>query len=437
MDSSPIGGIRVGDYAQHRGSYDDSDSSRLQLSELDDTSAPVAVGEVFSRARGEQSEELKSIPNTTLILNDEFKLSEEEEEVIRGLIEQDASFEPYTSTVDLLKEMMLQESELPGFSETITICEKIMGEFIREAKLVEAGQLLAHMKSLDMRVRKEKPAWADRLKEAYITAGSRNRLEALGESLNVHPEINDAEVKKYLSNFGWEAMNNITAIVSYLQHTHHKNGVLHFLAERGKENLDLVARGIFDKNSDVVMNAISILAQVGDDKALNYLSKVITHTEAEVRMQLVLLLKDCSNENALPLLRKAISDPNAQVRRTAVNSIVCRRGQAAFDIVTEVINDEKFPSLEEDDQQSLLNAFSVLGGEKAVGFLTELITAHNIFRNHTLAFLRSAAFDALVLNRSDKAETTLLRLSRSWRADIKRQAHEALQRRREIKYGGD
>ncbi len=415
---------------------DDTDSNSIQYNELQDSPTELATMEVPS-VRGGVAPSSKSelIPDSSLILNDEFKLSEEEEETIRELIEEDADFEPYSSTLELLQEMLLQEVEMPGFTETITICERVLNEFIRLARLSESSSLLEHLRKLEAQIRSDKPMWADRLKEAYISAGSRGRLECLSESLNASPDVNPAELKKYLSNFGWEALGGVIEMVGQLDHQRHRDAALEFLSDRGKDNLDLIARGVFDKNLDIVRNAMSILARVADDKALSYLCKLISHDEEEIRMQLVLLLRDCSNENALPALKSMVSDSNPQIRRAAVNSIVSRRGRAAFEVITEVINDETFPSLEEDDQQALLSAFSVLGGDKAIAFLSELILTKNYFRSRTLAFLRGAAFEALTVNRSEKAEQLLIRLTKSWRPDIKRQTQSAIKRRRETIFG--
>ena len=413
----------------------ETDDRSVQHIELDDTPVGQTAVETIMGQGESVSTKSQLIPDSALILNDEFKLSEEEEESIREIIAQDAAFEPYASTVDLLKEMLLQEIDLPGFGESITICERIMGEFLRLGRLSEASSLLEHLKKLETQIRKDKPRWADRLKEAHIAAGSRGRLDVLSRSLNTNANINPAELKRYLDNFGWEALAGITELVGQLEHRSHRDAVLGFLSERSKDNLDLVARGIYEKSVDVVRNAMAILANIGDDKALSYLSKLSTHADADIRMQLVAHLKECANENVFPILQKIIKDPNPQIRRAAVNSIVSRHGQAAFDTITSVINDEEFPTLEQDDQQSLLNAFSLLGGEKAVAYLTELIVTYNHFRNRTLSFLRSAAFEALIVNKSEKAEQALLKLARSWRPDIKRQATSAIQQRRETKYG--
>jgi len=411
------------------------DSGRIQYNELQETSSNQAVAELANELGSIPEGKSTPLPNSTLILNDEFKLSEEEEEMIRVMVEKDAEFEPFTSTKELLKEMLLQEIEYPGFSESVTICEKVVGEFIRLGRLAEAADVMKHIRSLETRIRKKNPRWADRLKEACVAAGARGRLENLASSLNDNSGVTPAELKKYLGNFGWEAYAGISGLVGQLKHQSHRDVVLGFLSEHGKNNVDLVARGIFDKNLDVVRNAMSILARVGDDKALKYLSRLTSHEEPEIRMQLVMLLRDCTNAETLSILRKLVTDSNPQIRRAAVNAIAIRRGPEAFEAITGVINDERFPTLEEEDQRALLNAFSVLGGEKALAYLSELITTYNHFRNRTLAILRSAAFEALTVNRSEKAERVLLRLAKSWRPDIRRQAAAAIEQYRENKYG--
>ncbi|MDF1545361.1 MAG: hypothetical protein P1R58_09690, partial [bacterium] len=144
-----------------------------------------------------------SKPNTALILNDEFVLSEEEEERIHNLVAEDAYFEPFESTVEILKEMLLQETELPGFSETVAICEKIGSEFVQQGRLLEAAQILEHLNEIQEEIGKQHPVWVERLKEALVTAGSRERLSHLRDSLNANQEIGAGILRKYLSNFGW------------------------------------------------------------------------------------------------------------------------------------------------------------------------------------------------------------------------------------------
>lgn len=375
------------------------------------------------------------VPDTTLILNQEFEFSQMDEEKVRAILEEDAYFDPYRSTVELLKEMLHQESEMNSFYETVTICEKIMSEFIAQSRIAEAGQILKYLKALDEKIRSKKPLWAERLKEACISAGSKERLKNLGKALNDNADISTAELKSYLSHFTWESLLNITDLIGVAEHQTHKDCLVEYLSQNGKNYVDVVGKGIFEKRPDVVCNAISILARIGDEKAIHYLSKVVDHKEDVVRLRLVTSLKDSPDDAVLSILKRAVFDKHSQVRREAVNSIVWRKGKAAFEIITDIINEDDFTVQDDQDQAALLLAYSKLGGEHAVEYLIRIVKANNLFRDAKLSFLRKAAFEALQINKSEKCERELLKLTRSLRPDIKHQAHDTLRQRRDYIYG--
>jgi len=375
------------------------------------------------------------IADTNLILNDELKLSDEEGEQVRHIVREDAEFDLYESTAELVKELLHQEGEMNGFSEAVTVCEKVMNEFIQAGKLAYAGQLLAYLASLEGKIRESKPLWAERLKDARVTTGSRDRLKVLSGALNQHTDIGFSDLSRYLDQFGWEALAGLTDMLGELEQQKHREALCAFLVERGKENTDLVSKGLFDKRWYVVRNSVVVICGVGGTKALAYLKKVVNHDDRRVRLALVQSLSNCPDDDAVNLLRQAVRDRDPEIRKEAVNSIVARRGQIAFDTITEIINDDSFGDLDPDDQQAVLNAFSVLGGDQAVEYLTSLVARTNVFGSKNLAFYRNAAFQALSLNRSERSEKALLKLASSWRSDIRKQAAEAMNRRRELIYG--
>ncbi|KAA3633166.1 MAG: HEAT repeat domain-containing protein, partial [Calditrichaeota bacterium] len=222
-----------------------------------------------------------------------------------------------------------------------------------------------------------------------------------------------------------------------IEHKHHHDVVIEFLAKNGKKNIDVVGKGIYDKRADVVINAIRVLAQIGDDKSLHYLSKVAEHRDESIRLALVESLKDSPNDKVLPILKRIVIDSSREIGRSAVEAIVSHRGKPAFDTITDIINSDSFVSLDHSDQQSLLVAYSKLGSEEAVSYLVQIARTFNIFRNSSMMFFRMAALEALSVNKSEKCERELLKLSKSLRPSLKKQAQQALRKRREYIYGID
>ena len=83
-----------------------------------------------------------------------------------------------------------------------------------------------------------------------------------------------------------------------------------------------------------------------------------------------------------------------------------------------------------------MNAYSIIGGDHAVEYLSGLIQRANPLNDATLTFFREAAFESLTLNRSEKSEKFLLKLTSSWRPQLKQLATAAIKKRRDIIYGG-
>ncbi|MFZ5980565.1 MAG: HEAT repeat domain-containing protein [Candidatus Zixiibacteriota bacterium] len=376
------------------------------------------------------------IPDTALLLKDEFNLSVEEEQEIRNLISEDATFDMYESTSALLKELLLHETDLSGFSETAVICEKIIGAYVRTSKLFEADLLLKYIRDLKIRLTDDRPRWSERLQEVLLTIGSRDALLALAETLNAHPDIGSDELRRYMENFTWEAFSGLTDLLGELEHRSHRDTLCNYLSNCGRDKVAIISRGINDKRWFVVRNTVIILARIGDEAALGYLRKAVKHENQKVRLALVASLQESPSEQALDILGLLVADEDDEVRTEAVRAIVARRGQKAFAVITDIINDDNFHKLAYDNRRQLLNAYSIIGGDHALEFLSQLILKINPFRDSELTFYRQAAFEALSLNRSDKCERFLIKLTSSWRPGIKQMASETLKKRRQMIYGG-
>ncbi len=374
-------------------------------------------------------------PDASLIIQDEISLTEQEESIIQSLLRDDAEFDIYESTSEILKEMLLQEVEINGFYETVTICEKIVTELVHIGKLFESSSLLTFLRELKHRIELERPLWAERLKDALITAGSRERLKVLATALNENKNVGTDELSKYLNNFGPESLGGITELLGEFDFRHHREALCAYLTKAGTDSVQILSKGMYDKRWFVVRNTVMILARIGNKKSLSYLKEALRHPERRVRLELVNGIENNELPEALELLKQAVADDDSEIRQIAINAILSRRGIPAFEAITDIINDDIFLKLEQHHQQALLITFSRLGGDQAIGFLTELIQQRSLIPSHSVAFFRQAAFQALAHNRSEKAEKTLRKYSSTWRPELRRLATNALKQRARIMSG--
>jgi len=375
------------------------------------------------------------MPDLNLILSDEHKLSTEELEEAASLLAGDNDFDIWESISELVKEILHQEPELSEFNESVTIGEKVIVELIQAGRLTYAAEILRYFQTLEDGLRAKKPLWSERLKEGRITLAARERLRILGETLNQNDDIGAVELQRYLDNFTWESLMNITDLIGDLSHQHHRDTVRDYLVRRGRDNVRIIARGLHDKRVEVVTASIHVLAQVADREALAALKGVARHDTPEVRQHLAEALRDSPSDDVLDILRALASDTDSAVRRAAVAGIVKHRGRPAFETIADIIDDPQFAALDPDDRQLLLNAYSTLGGDMAVEFLVSMAGRRSLLGRDEAAYYRQAALEALSHNRGELAEKALLKLSSSWHGDTKAAARQALQRRRELIYG--
>lgn len=374
--------------------------------------------------------------DTRLLLSGEVRLSEDEQQRIEEMLHDDASFEPWESICELLKEMLHQENDFAAFVETVVICEKKIGAFVAAGALEAATSLIRYIQDLADKLARKKPNWSERLAEVTLTAGSRDRLTVLAETLNENPHIPTGPITEYLNCFDWRMLGTIAGMLSDIIHEPHQEAIIAHLVKSGSHRLELISKGIYEKRWSVVCNSVKVLARIGTDEALYHMRRAVEHQDVRVRREVVASLVGCKNENVLALLRRAAVDRDSGVRAQAIETLISFGGPRSYDVITDVINDDEFVTFEREEQQALLKAYSITGGDQAVAYLEELIRKPNIFGNPVLSFLRHAAFEALTHNDSESAEQLLVRLASSWRPDIRNQASAALRLRREVLYGG-
>jgi HEAT repeat protein len=324
-----------------------------------------------------------------------------------------------------------------AFFETVGVVEKVIGELIYNARLAEADRVIQYMGKLRDQIMVEKPLWSERLRDAIVMSGSKERLTVLALSLNSHPNITPNAIKRYLSRFGWESLGPITDMLPQLTHDAHREAVRTHLASLGGRNIQIISNGIYDKRSHVIKGAIQVLSGIADLQVLKHLQKAAEHRDIDVRLELAQALKDSPLERTIEILITLAQDKQEEVRREAVNVIVQRRGQAAFDAIAELIHAEDFGIQTHDDRLSLLIAYTKLGSEHAVELLRKLATQWNPLLLRLIERIREEAFAALAHNQSDKAARLLIKLTGSWRPKIKELAIKATHQRRNIIYGGD
>ncbi len=372
-----------------------------------------------------------SLPDTALILNESYQLGESEFNQVQNILEEDAQFNFCETIVELIREMLLQESEYSGFSETMTITERIHSELIHLGKISHASRLLGILREIDSLLGKNSVRWKERIHESLVMTGGWENLSRLSLALNGHQEIQSQDIKEYLSNFKWEALSAIMDMLGALEHRDHRLAVVDYMSTTGTEHIDIIAKGIYDRRWYVVRNTACILGKIGNEKAISYLGKAIKHEEPRVRLEVLKGITQNEDIKDVSLLFKLVWDEAHLIRKEVLRVVLNSSSEERLTIIVNIINDSRFISLEQSDQERLVLAYSRLAGEHSVNFLKTLVSGLKSANNELKGFYQNLAFKALSTNSSEKAEKTLKELSRSWKGKVRNLANEALKRRQE------
>ena len=369
------------------------------------------------------------------ILNDAFALDDSDWTTVREILRQDLQRDYYATTNDLLEEMFHQDTSFPEFNDTVTTAEKTLTEFMRTGNLPAAVELLSSLKTLENFLQLKRTKWAERVHGALITAGGPERLKYLADTLNGNSEIPSSEILGYLHNFGWESLSSIVDLLGVLEYKDHRLAVCNYLGRAGREHVDIIAKGIYDKRWFVVRNTAIILARIGGNRAVSYFKKAIKHEESRVRLEIARGLIDSGLKDDLILAVELIWDNDEKVGAVALEGILKECTADSMDVLTTIINDDRFSMLTDVLQEKTIIRLSVIGGEWVVSYLSGMIHEWHIWPASGQDYYQRVAFNALANNHSEKAEKVLLKYGRSWRKKIRRQASEALKLRRSIIYG--
>jgi len=412
------------------------DSIGLEEENAQEEDNPVTSGSEFAETqmglKAAPDQKRISLPDTALILNDTFTMGASELEQATSIITADDKLDIYRCTADLLVEILLQENEYSAFSETVTIAEKIQAEFMKLGDLNSAGMILSHLGDVDELLSDKSVQWKERIRNALIMAGGWEKFSNLVLTLNENSSIPSREIINYLGHFGWEAISAIIDVLGELEHHNHRMAVVEHLINTGKDHVDIISKGIFDRRWFVVRNTALILGEIGNDKAIAYLEKAIKHKDPRVRQEVIRGLTKSPETVNIDILITLLWDADVIGKQVVLKAILNCPRKENLNIIVKIINDDRFIMLSEFEQEQIVMAFSKIGGEHAVDYLNSLISKLKFANTEIKTFYQKLAFKALSCNSSEKAEDVLRKYNHSKKPHLRKMSEDALKTRSEI-----
>jgi HEAT repeat protein len=352
----------------------------------------------------------------------------EEVIAIDELLEKDESYDGIGETLSVLEEIFSQEVELPEFNEMVTVIEKTMDRLLGEGEFEPSFKIIQLMEELGQGYMEKSPQRATRLAGAVNRAGDSERMKLVSSVLNEKEGLDLKWTKAYLGSLKWNSIFNILNMLGELNTYPLRRMACDVLVDFGRENLDMVARGINDHRWYVVRNVIGILGKIGDPKAISYLKDTIRHDELQVRRETIRALEIIGGPEAAQILVLALDDLSPRIRIRAANLLGKMRDNRALGPLLQVVKDKEFKNKSEEEKKAMLFSVAEMGADQVVMELKKIIKKKSWFDREKYLETRILAVKALGLINSPVAQDTLGELSRKGRGQLREISKRVLER---------
>ncbi len=356
------------------------------------------------------------------------EFTDEEQAAINQLMNSDNEFDYKKYTIDLLFEILGQETDNAGFQETLELIAKVRDDFIRAAEFLPASMIFERTLELEQGFRNLKDPKVEKIQAFIETFASSSKIKIITEALNGTKEINYNDAIEYLKLLPWQAINPLMVALGEIQHYPGRRAVCKALEVIAADKIDILAKGLEDSRWYVVRNIVVVLGKINNPKALTYLKKTIRHPELRVRKETVVSAARIGSEEAADFLVLALKDDDEKLQRLALNELVKQKHAKAFGSIEFMVTDRKFKDRPPEQIRELLEAYAQLGGKKAFELLEKLATQKFLVASEKQERVRDFAIRALGLTLHPAANELLQKLMDSRNKTIAESARRTLAR---------
>lgn len=368
------------------------------------------------------------------LLSGSFTLADEENREIKLLLEENRRFDHHRATTRILMDILHFWDDQKPFIETVAICEKIFDQLLAKGYFSVAADFVHALRGRQDELISQKPGSAERLANFILRSGDARRIEQLTDIINRQEVVDTASLEIYLDSLGWESLAHITGMLGKLVSRQSRLMVCDYLANRGKDQIKIIAGGLNDRRWYVNRNTVMILGRIGGDQVLRYMASAATHSDGRVRRETIKALSKSTSEGAIELMFRFLKDPEPQLRTMALDYLSRMGGRQAFETVRDIVHSSTFAEYPLNEQEQFLTVYSRLGGAEVTDYLASIIGSFSLFNTGWKARYRFMALKALAYNTSEDAEKLILKYTRSRRTWLRQAAVTAMEQHRKFVY---
>jgi len=394
-------------------SQDDIQSLYFDESEIAFDDEDFTAGDQGSdlRKRGKAFAQMPQATYDYLNRISEFTAAENEE--IAAQVAEDSQFNHTEYLLTVIFEILGMEKEVPGYVETLNFIGKVRDNFISLGDFFGAAALLKQMKELHDVLKNLKSPRYEKIDGFFLECASKENIEFITKSLNNLKDVDSEGLVNYLNQLPWAAIDPLLISLGELKYFKSRRAVCSVLAEIGKEQIDLVARGLDDERWYVVRNVVQVLGAIGSQRVINHLKKTIRHPDYRVRKETLNAAANINSSESEDFMILALSDPDIKIQLNSLKFLTDKKCGRAFKALENIIKDKKFKDRRPEQIGKFFEGYAILGQERALPYLKPMASRSLFFASSKDERMKLFAIGALGKIKSGEAQKIINKLSQS------------------------
>lgn len=270
----------------------------------------------------------------------------------------------------ILFELLYQIKEKHLFTETIVFIGNVITYCIKNSEFKSASFIINSIKSIIKDSGAEEKN-IEIFKEIFILINSETFINEISRVIDSDASIEESEFIAFVKHLDRTSIAHFMKLVGQLQSIRGRRLVIEILSIIGSLDIKTIAKGLHDKRWHIVRNIISILGRIADVRAIEYLTKTLSHPDQRVRKETIKTMGEIGGPNILPHLKKALNDRDSTVRIPVIRILGNTETMAAKKILLTELSKKSFQAKEFYEKKEFYGAIANWKDQDVKDFLLE------------------------------------------------------------------
>ena len=253
-----------------------------------------------------------------------------------------------------------------------------------------------------------------------------DNLKRLVLNVSIDDPAHAAKLKTFMLAFDRSPPDEVMAIIEKLEDEEliiRAESVLMKLAE---DDVAFFRDRIYDRNVAVVKTSLKCLARMGNEAAMQIVSRAVRHPNPEIKMFVLRLLKIRKSPEFRPSLFEMVSDKDEEVRMEAIREVSFSKDPFFKKKFLEKVESKQFGSLPLQEKIAICKSLAAMAGKEVEPVFIKWLGKRTFLAKADVMDMKIAAAEALGVIGGDTSRKALIKASDSSNRQLKEACEKAL-----------